>query len=417
MAPSGRFLLEISYANPTNRLLSGATVSANANGSPASLAKDGSKTGVWQFTLPANPNNIDFTLRVPAPPEATVPGSLLSITQRFTLATGTGAAKWLPAGGTWPAPDLHPRIAVVSATGVTRGTGGTLRIGLDLTFLDLTAALGPSAAAPQGGAVIRHFAGVNLHNCQLRVLERTGTPDMPVTWLAFATRALIRANTKNIGMLLFFRPSGNAYRNTGDASAVNAPLDKYLVELVLRYLRDPVDPTHPFFVDATGQIDIFGDFGFLKQVDASGKPVLFLYPIPSESQYGGLRLQEMVPSLNAILRALWGGGSLTTQTLGVRRSRLAIAGFSFGGGAASSAILNNTTAVDEAYLFDANQFSTNAAAFEGWFKLGGKKLRVPGRRHVCHRRPPCQSGRDGERREQGLLADRSPLSSRCFSAR
>ena len=363
-----------------HRFLRAASVAVFADGT-ATPEAPGSVPGGRLFDVPTGTTRLVLKVRVEAPSLQSSP--LLTLEQGFDVVLSPRPdlkeTAWGPTRITTPnagtRPGLDPRVVRHDLISTARGLSG--KIELDLSFLDVTQGL-----AAKG--FFRKYALSSHFGCRLLALEFTG--GLPSTWLVVAPPALM-PNHNRPGVLIFYRPTGNAYRVAEDEQ-----LQAYFDNRILRYLTEP-PPGSPFYIVGPAgrrSFDPIGNFGFERQLAGAARPVLFVHPIPPGGDFFAAEGQGGLLLLDRLVRCLWADGHIAQDHAGdVRIGRLALAGFSHGGEALFQTLAANTAAVgqakrggppvkpvDELYAFDPNTFTPNRGLLERWFRTGGKKLRM-----------------------------------------
>jgi hypothetical protein len=266
------------------------------------------------------------------------------------------------------------------------------QINVDLTFIDLTTALRANGRKKSGSGNTDPFVSYDRnegpdyepnpndihYGCELHVLELTR--GKPKTWLVVVPRAARAAGLSSLHALVFYRPAFVAYTDTGN-------IDLLAVDVLAAHLRDSLKCA-PFFwwgCSAAPKWQ-FPNAGFEGQLDASGKAIILVIPLPhadvdteGKTRATAARLRELLTSL---LVALWSDGSIgadndSAPSLG----RLALLGLSAGGSGAYAALKNNGASVDELYLMDPSEHiaGNKKKLVKEWFLKGAKgnrKLRM-----------------------------------------
>ena len=267
---------------------------------------------------------------------------------------------------------IHPRIS-----GSLRPVGGTITLAVDLTFLDMTAALaaaGPAALEDYNPGDLTDARnpdrGLPHHGCLTYAFELTRAP-VPKTWFVVVPPSLVcqprtpltatpsptlvpdqRALlVSSVDVLTFFRPS------------VPRPYDRIentpVTLLVSRYLVDP--PVFaPFFARPATSPSRWLPFpraGLEGQLARSGRRVLLVLPWPSESQFGVAERSALPDLLASLVVAAHATGIIAAaRPAPVEMGRVGLAAYSHGGDAAIKAWLLPSVRdrCSELYLFDAN---------------------------------------------------------------
>lgn len=365
----------------------------------------------------------------PAPtPHPTYTRNLLELEQRFGV---EGGGRLTPVAGAFTG--WHPRVRPGAARGA-RGAGGAhapahgalASLELDLHFLDVTdyfettrpgafreyffLSRGPDGRVldPQPETVQR-FEPEKYHGCKLRLMQCTATPGV---WGVLVPPAIPSAAT-GADMVVFFGPAGDAYTSIDNVGL--ASLSRYLsskadgtwwgyagrvedtpwryfttindVELVASTPTpsnpSPLPTARPHIVRlADTRSPRVGWFPwphcrFDAQLAASGKRAIFAFLVPHGGSFGvaaGAGLPRLTRSLSA---ALWGDGVVAPdQRASFTRNKLAIMGYSYGGGEAYGAFVANRNVVDEVWLFDPNHLGTMGSALASWIRDTSKDRRL-----------------------------------------
>ena len=266
------------------------------------------------------------------------------------------------------------------------------QLNIDLTFIDLTSALranGRKKSGPNNPDPFVSYdrnAGPNhepnpsdIHyGCELHVFELTR--GKPKTWLVVVPRAARASGLSSLHALVFYRPSFVGYTDTGDVNLLAS-------DVLIAHLRDP-PKCAPFYWWGCGTAPEWWlpYAGFEGQLDASGKAIIFVIPLPhGDVDIGGktrataARLRDLLASL---LVALWSDGSVGADNDSVPSlGRLALLGLSAGGSGAYAALKNNGASIDELYLMDPSErlAGNKKKLVKEWFLKGAKgnrKLRM-----------------------------------------
>lgn len=238
------------------------------------------------------------------------------------------------------------------------------QINVDLTFIDLTSALRANAATKnkeqnqfqfydrnEGTAYEPNTSDIH-YGCELHVLELTR--GKPKTWLVVVPRAARVAGLSSLHALVFYRPSFVGYTDTGD-------VDLTAFNVLASHFRDPLKCA-PFYWWGCGAAPQWNlpNAGFEGQLDASGKAIILVVPLPhgdvdteGKTRATAARLGEILASL---LVALWSNGAVGADSdSGPSLGRLALLGLSRGGSGAYAALKNNAASIDELYLMDPSE--------------------------------------------------------------
>jgi hypothetical protein len=273
-------------------------------------------------------------------------------------------------------------------------------IKLDLTFIDVTSLLDREKKLTDYREPAYAVNGLRdpgwdgkdesqiHHGCQLRVLQMTN--GNPKCWAVVIPPGLDGGRVR-FNVLVFFQPAlltehekKHPYTSALDCSGLIAPN-------LPRYTRDPPAWGPYYYQERTNRSFIRRPHpytGFEGQLAASKKPVLLVMPYPkNDSQgrtsYGDALKADLPKVLRSLLYALWAGGAIgDKQDQGVELSRLALGGFSFGGGAATAAFGANMKATSELYLMDAEGYP-DSQSLANWLKQGDRRLCMVGGRDLA----------------------------------
>lgn len=268
---------------------------------------------------------------------------------------------------------FDPRLAV----SVVHQKGVVIQVTLDLLCLDVTEHLR-----------LRKFFGMDVYDKSTGSFTGARGPHYGVEMrvVEFATSAktwyvLVPPKARTVeapGVLVFYRPRGEPYVDSDQA--VGTP---GLAAGFLRYVIDPPQAS-PWHVDARPVVNQFPFCGLERQVGECDKPVIFVFPMPDGTSFGNASGANLLPHLDALLRALATTPSAKGGTvLGngvfkpVRRGRLGLAGFSFGGAACLTTFKAISGSVDELYLCDPANMK-NSEGISGWWLGKNKRLGLLG---------------------------------------
>lgn len=243
------------------------------------------------------------------------------------------------------------------------------------------------------------------HGCQLHIFEMT--LGRPKAWAVIVPEAL-RTKREKCNLLAFFQPTLGP-----------KPIGKYLIDYtdtldcrgyfaphLPRYSRDPQAEGPSYFQTTPAVTDALTHFflsgkalnnpndderismrhrfwrkpypytGFEGQIQASRRPVALVMPFShgANMDYGAAITDRFRQIMISLVRALAGDGSIGEAGMEmVKLDRVAVGGFSSGGGAALGAWGANKDLVSELYLFDC--FSgLKADTFVGWLKNPDRRL-------------------------------------------
>jgi hypothetical protein len=333
--------------------------------------KLGAKERVFTFPVDAAELRLKVSIdAVDATGGAAKSAATLKVEQKLLINLNQPKPHFRPAG---PAPfvdKLDPRLSV---SALHQG-GVVLQVTLDLLCVDVTehARLHGLAGIVDYDANPGHFTGTlgPHYGCELRVVELATAPR---TWYVVVPPKARTAAAP--GVLVFYRPRGAAYADSDVALGS-------LAGGFLRYVQDPPKGA-PWHVTLP-TINEFPPCGLERQVGECDKPVIFVFPMPDAAGFGNASGANLLPHLDAVLRTL----ATTTSTKGgtvlgngltapLRRGRLGLAGFSFGGAACLTTFKAISGSVDELYLCD----PANLKGSEGvssWWQGANKRLGLLG---------------------------------------
>jgi hypothetical protein len=279
----------------------------------------------------------------------TVHDDALTIEQELDLVPSGSNVTIVPLSSNAPGPGgkraLHPRMSFGPSA-----PGSPNEVRFDLGFIDVTNVL----RARRNPQFERYDDPTNSPNpsdihygCTLRVLELT--LGRPRTWVVAIPPICRERGT--VHPLVFYRPS--LYRYTYRDSL---DIDLSMKRMFTIYLCDP-PACAPFFWwgCSTPPGWWLPDAGWEAQIVRSGKPVLFIMPIPqpeaddedaSPRRVTKATDQGLRDLLLSLLTALWADGHLNvTRGDAPGLGNLTIAGLSYGGSSAYTALHLNATSV------------------------------------------------------------------------
>ena len=356
------------YANWSHRLLKDASavvstiehvrVAATDPDIPVS-AVSFDKKGRWHYTIPSGVSQVRLKVRVVDPTLSSGP-PLASVEQTFSVSPLAPSSAGLYGR-------LHPRVVNTKAV-----SAGVIDAELDFTFLDVTdLARGlqslcevrlpnPTTTA----AMLKDFYGGAHYGASTRIYEYTG--GRPATWVVVlppAVRAprVVDDNRAPISVCIFYRPVDNGYKDIFDVQ----------LHPIFRYIAEGQDPISRFFwlredakfFWALGKSPNYGfnfapPCGYERQVSAQ-KQVMLACPVPHGDDFGDA-VTKVAPLADQLVRAAH-ARMIDTDGIEpkapVRRNRIALAGFSYGGGVALEALRLNGPSVSEIYMFDPAHFN------------------------------------------------------------
>jgi len=340
-------LLGASYENSGHRLLKGMTITCKADGAARPEAK-GSAAGDRRWEIPDGTKDVELEISVPSPAGG---APLVSSKQKLGVVAGP-PAKLNPSGG-W-----GPRVTHAAGIGVEKKAGGAMQLRLDLRFLDVT-----DYAAKKGATYSP------THGSRFAVLEYTG--GKPACWAVLLPPSIpAKAGPEEPGVVMFLRPTGKAaYTNTDD-------LATGLDSMFPRYVGD--QPKVP--PEQLGAPDLFPSYqecGWERQLVASKKKVILLFPLPHGSDHGAAAGPTAASLTRSAVIALWDSKKIGDGHA-IRPGRLALAGYSHGGKMAMTALgfATNHDLIQEAYLFDPASFPFLKGNLTTWYAKGGKTARL-----------------------------------------
>lgn len=395
--------VDVTWANARSPLLERTTVQLFEGASTTPLQARG-PVGNRRHVVPNFAADIELRLVVTVlPPEERRPrraprnwqpsqpafaGPLVHFEQRLRVVRGAAAnaaptLQWLgatdPVGADRFANQPHPRI---SAHAVRAGSQ-TVHLEVDLRFIDVTAMY---EIVRQDGGMRQLFEDALsseqttrfdadwFGGCKLRLLAFAGAPAI---WPVLIPPSFTPTDT-TFGCTVFYTPAGQSYssvrnvnlfsfsrytlRANGGREWQHGPElhDDYRFYVRYRFEGDSLHFTHHIWERL--------DFG--GQLARSGKKTLLVMPVPTGASFGAAAGDHLKTRLGSLLVALRENGHIardvpgsTTPSVG----RLAIGGFSLGGGAAFDAFHNNEATTNELYLFDPNEFDANVAAVRSWW--------------------------------------------------
>jgi hypothetical protein len=314
--------------------------------------------GRWHYPVPAGVALVRLRVTV-ADPSATANPPLASVDQTFAVAANATSSAGVY--GQW-----HPRVLSYKAV-----SAGLWEADLDFTFLDVTdfaLSLSTPCEKPRPlttAAMLKDFYATNHYGAATRVYEYTA--GRPATWVVVLPRSVLvprRDDDKPapISVCYFFRPAGPSYKDLSDVQ----------LHPMFRYIAEGQDPRSGFFwlrEDAAFYWSLGKSTDFVvhftppcsyeRQVTEAQKQVILACPLPHGSNFGdavtsSARLADALVR-TAHARAVDDKG-IEAKTP-VWRNRIALAGFSFGGGVALQALRRNGLHVSEIYLFDPAQYT------------------------------------------------------------
>jgi hypothetical protein len=396
--------VRIEWANGTHRLLQQQTLQVSIH-RPDGSALDGTRQ-VNAAVFDVEQNDRDLELRVVVRSPRPAHPDILSFKQRFGVGRVRQAPLLFPNGPTNKNGGLHPRLTmgdyVADPTGV-------VTVAVDLSFLDITEHVRALGFVPEMGlenATFR-FAMQQQKKCRILVLEHT--PDS-TTWI-LAVPPSVKPSDAATNVLLFFQHEyKDQLRKVGDKPDLVPGFYKTADDVnyarLVTYLEAP--ETRGSYLQTTksgpASVTTFKDYptyDWDEQLAASGKPVVFVMPLPRGTDYGLVMspLNTAKVLAKSLIDCLWGDGTLANeQRLRPALRRLAISGFSSG----VKTILDNlwisaaAPLVDEAYIFDGlneppkptdkppkptdpPEKKYQASTFEAWLNAkSGRRLRLIG---------------------------------------
>jgi hypothetical protein len=320
------------------------------------------------FTFPAAATSLRLLVTIDAVDGAgaRAVGATLKLEQKLALDLTSKKPTVTPAG---PAPftaALDPRFELLA---LAQG-GAVLRATVDLRAMDVTTHLRlrknlgmvvyDKTPGLFVGALGPHY-GMELHAIELTT--------KPALWFVLVHPKA--RTTARPGALVFFRPRGAAYANADDAMV-------RMLGGFTRYMFDP-QKNEPWHVHPTS-IDQFPPCGLERQLGEADRPLVFVFPMPDDGGFGNASGANLLPHLNMVLATLATSPSAASGTaLGngvtepVRRGRLGLAGFSFGGAACLTTFKANSGSVDELYLMDPANMKDSEGISSWWL---GKDKRL-----------------------------------------
>jgi hypothetical protein len=368
--------LAVSYEHAAHRFLKSLDVHVSSGSTTLDRAP-GSGPGHALFDVPETDGaELEVRLSIPEPPGSGLGHPLLDFKQRLRVTRPTGAAPMLTAAG----PAWDPRLRL-------KGVGKVVTLYADLRFLDVTDyadAIGVEGWSTYATGIKTFFSAAPHHGVKLRLLEYTG--GKPVAW-AVAVPPLAALAHAETHVCLFFRPSGDPYGTTDDVWIGASESDTGVAGGLIRYLADPQRDDAPWHArlmppPPAPPTDLLWDdwppCGWERQLSEASKRVLLVHPFPHGSDFGVAAKGKVAGLMTALVNTLWATGAVAAGLVtGLKRGRLAVAGFSYGGSAALATLAKNEKDVDEAYLFDPVPFAEHKPAVKAWFKPG-RKLRMVG---------------------------------------
>lgn len=320
-------------------------------------------------TVPATTTHFTVTVTVTTADTTTV---VERFTQAFVVTDTDVEADWAEWANQRRPGATHPRIS-----GSLRPVGGTITLAVDLTFLDMTAALvaaEPAALEDYNPGYLDDSRnpdrGLPHHGCLTYAFELTRAP-VPKTWFVVVPPPLVtqprnpltspQSQTivpdqraflvSSVDVLTFFRPSVTDHYDRVESTPV--------VGLISRYLIDP--PVFaPFFArppTSPSRWLRFPRAGLEGQLARSERRVLLVLPWPSKGLFGVAETTALPGLLASLVVAAHAAGIIATaRAARVAMGRLGLAAYSHGGEAAVKAWLLPSVRdrCSELYLFDAN---------------------------------------------------------------
>ncbi|MGE0709163.1 MAG: hypothetical protein AB7N76_19605 [Planctomycetota bacterium] len=328
------------------------------------------------FSFPSAAKRLRLAVRVDASDGAggaPVAGAVFRLEQELAVELQEKRPRATPAG---PAPftaQLDPRLELR----VVQQGGAVIKATVDLLCVDVTTHLRLRSSV--GMLLYDHSPGLHVgglgphYGVELRVVEMATASH---TWCVLVPPAARKVAAP--GVLVFYRPRGNAYADSDVA------LGKDQHGGFTRYVLDPPQAA-PWHLGWLERVNEFPPCGFERQVGEANRPAIFVYPLPDASGFTNSVGPNLLSHLDALLATLQttpsqsGSGTVlgVGQSAPLRRGRLGLAGFSFGGAACLSSFGAISQHVDELYLLD----PANLKGSEGistWWRKPGRRLGLIG---------------------------------------
>jgi len=346
-------LLGVQYDNTEHRFVKQLVIKVKTDSSDLAEAS-GSKAGDRKWLVPDSASSVFVSIKLPSPQGSGK--QLIDSLQTFAVLAGP-PSKLVPQGGT-PTSDWVPRLTHAAGMGVEKKAGGAFQLKLDVAFLDVT-----SYVKSKGGGYTPQ------HGSRFAILEYTGK-NGPPCWAVLLPPAIPAAGgPEEPGALLFLRPTGKvAYHNSDDVGpAITGMFERYV---------GPQTSVPPSGLGGSGSFPNYQNCGWERQLVASRKQVILVFPLPMGSDHGDATGPRATGLVRSVLTALWDSRQIG---LGhpVRPGRMALGGYSHGGKMAMMTLQHKSNHADltEAYLFDPASFPALKGNVTAWFGAG-KILRM-----------------------------------------
>lgn len=214
---------------------------------------------------------------------------------------------------------------------------------------------------------------------ELCVLGATGAE--PKIWFASVPAACHAPPRPGISALVFFRPASDPYDRIDQAHEMLG-LNRYLLKPLCSEKATFQELDHftlppPEVKDGT--IWIWVRCRFQYALRRSGRAVVMLHPWPSGLEYGAATSSELPRLAEAAIRLLWAKQKIARMRGAIHLGKLALSGYSSGGGALWKALSRNLDRVSEVYSFDTRGTQGNAGMIVQWFNAKPtRRLRMTG---------------------------------------